>query len=519
MQLDKIEAVIRPRSAWEAVDLGMLMAVRWWWPMTKAWLAITAPVYIALTFLPGETWYAAAIFWWLKPLWERIHLHIVSRALFGHVPGLRETGREFGKVLFRRFLPALLWLRLSAYRSMDAPVMQLEGLSGKRYRQRIKLLHAEDDKHARYLTVIGASFETLLFLSFGLLLSLLIPNEMASTVGQALFASSGAVSTILDHLGWYACMTLVAPFYVAGGFALYLNRRVKLEAWDIEIGFRKLAAAHRRDRPTATEVSAAAKVALLLLALALPLANHHSAAWAAEAEVPALASPQEVRNSIDEVMAREVFHEHEMRTTPQMDPELAERIARWVQKIFDFFRVEDVPDSGRLFVSFVEVLLWTAVLGLVVLLLFNYRHWLRTALLPRRVASPVVTSHSPPAAHGDPREGTLPDDVVGACKALYAQGAALDAVALLYRASLAVFTQAHRFSFSASSTEGEHLASVRATLAPATAAYFATLSRMWLFIAYGKTMPSEGQWLALCDSWDEQWKAAVQRQAGEDLAA
>jgi hypothetical protein len=29
------------------------------------------------------------------------------------------------------------------------------------------------------------------------------------------------------------------PFYVAGGFALYLNRRAELEAWDIEQEFRR----------------------------------------------------------------------------------------------------------------------------------------------------------------------------------------------------------------------------------------------------------------------------------------
>jgi hypothetical protein len=234
-----MEAVIRPRSAWEATDLGVMMAARWWWPMLKAWLTITAPVFIALLFVPGETWYGPLVFWWLKPLWERIHLHIVSRALFGHVPDVRETCREFGKVAFRRIFPALLWMRLSGYRSMDAPVMQLEDLKGKRYRQRVKLLHAEDEKPARYLMLAGASLETLLFVAAGLLLDLLIPAQMESTVGQALPAADGAFAIRMEYVLWYACMTLVAPFYVAAGFAMYLNRRADLEAWDIEQEFRR----------------------------------------------------------------------------------------------------------------------------------------------------------------------------------------------------------------------------------------------------------------------------------------
>ena len=33
---------------------------------------------------------------------------------------------------------------------------------------------------------------------------------------------------------------VVEPLYVAGGFGLYLNRRTELEAWDIEIAFRRI---------------------------------------------------------------------------------------------------------------------------------------------------------------------------------------------------------------------------------------------------------------------------------------
>ena len=35
------------------------------------------------------------------------------------------------------------------------------------------------------------------------------------------------------------------PFYVASGFAMYLNRRVELEAWDIEQEFRRAFASRR----------------------------------------------------------------------------------------------------------------------------------------------------------------------------------------------------------------------------------------------------------------------------------
>jgi len=42
----------------------------------------------------------------------------------------------------------------------------------------------------------------------------------------------------------YAIAVLfLEPFYVAGGFAMYLHRRAELEAWDIEQEFRRAFAA------------------------------------------------------------------------------------------------------------------------------------------------------------------------------------------------------------------------------------------------------------------------------------
>ena len=38
----------------------------------------------------------------------------------------------------------------------------------------------------------------------------------------------------------YGVMTIVLePFYVASGFGMYLNRRVELEAWDVEQELRR----------------------------------------------------------------------------------------------------------------------------------------------------------------------------------------------------------------------------------------------------------------------------------------
>ena len=92
MNLDQVTLEIRPRSAWEAVDLGLLMAKRWWLPMIKVWLLASAP-FLALALMVPEHyfWVAFVLLWWFKPLYERPLLHILSRAVFNNLPTTRST--------------------------------------------------------------------------------------------------------------------------------------------------------------------------------------------------------------------------------------------------------------------------------------------------------------------------------------------------------------------------------------------------------------------------------------------
>src|SRR5690606_4862728 len=43
VNLEQLNIAIRPRRDWEAVDLGLLMAHRWWWQLQRVWLLLTLP--------------------------------------------------------------------------------------------------------------------------------------------------------------------------------------------------------------------------------------------------------------------------------------------------------------------------------------------------------------------------------------------------------------------------------------------------------------------------------------------
>jgi hypothetical protein len=49
---------------------------------------------------------------------------------------------------------------------------------------------------------------------------------------------TGTVALIVN-CAYPVAALFMEPFYVAAGFAMYLNRRVELEAWDIEQELRR----------------------------------------------------------------------------------------------------------------------------------------------------------------------------------------------------------------------------------------------------------------------------------------
>ena len=53
-------------------------------------------------------------------------------------------------------------------------------------------------------------------------------------LGRWFDADPASATLWVTYLPWVLALALLEPFYVAAGFGMYLNRRVELEAWDIE---------------------------------------------------------------------------------------------------------------------------------------------------------------------------------------------------------------------------------------------------------------------------------------------
>jgi hypothetical protein len=143
MRIEDLTVALRPRTAWEAVELGTALVRRHAAAVWKPWLLVSLPLLLlvnTLCWAIGAVWLAGVVMWWLKPLFDRIPLYVLSRAVFGHVPAAAETVRaqwSFG----RRWLQAYMtWRRLGPVRALYLPIDLLEGGAGEDARARRRAL-------------------------------------------------------------------------------------------------------------------------------------------------------------------------------------------------------------------------------------------------------------------------------------------------------------------------------------------------------------------------------------------
>ena len=122
----------------EAADAGLLL---WRENFVNFILFFAIPFWLCAFFtrlLPGKILYFSyLILWWLKPLFDRIILHVISVRFFESGASLRRLCRGLGKSLWRGLLGDLLWRRFSPLRSAMMPVRMLEFAGNQRKKNRL----------------------------------------------------------------------------------------------------------------------------------------------------------------------------------------------------------------------------------------------------------------------------------------------------------------------------------------------------------------------------------------------
>lgn len=224
----------------EAADLGVRLCQRAARSLYVCYLAVAIPfVAIALALFEISAWLPLVVMWWWKPWLDRTILFVLSRAAFGQSTSLPDLWQARQRVWWSQLVLSLTWRRLSPWRSYTQPVYQLEGVPFAARARRIRQIRAGKTGAALLITsaytlIALAAASALLSFAFWFAPAGYEPNV------ALLFTDEGEQRAELAIAIAYAIVLCVLePFYVAAGFTMYLNRRVELEAWDIEQEFRR----------------------------------------------------------------------------------------------------------------------------------------------------------------------------------------------------------------------------------------------------------------------------------------
>ena len=478
---------LRRRSVWEAADSGILL-----WRNNFASLIsfFTVPVLVFacfLRFLPENLAFLSyLILWWLKPLFDRLALHVISVRFFGSPEdfpfGFSATHRA--KELFRglwgtlcRALPGdLLWRRFNPGRAAYTAVRVLERVDQKQFQRRKRALVSGGLGFCFPMGVFCLILEGMLL--FGELLFAILISNVVFPVGSLLMQADTAVFEIFVFAAFCFNYVLVESLYVCMSFGLYINSRVELEGWDLQLLFRKFAGAVPVEKAPGPAVKVLPVICLLffmLIGSASPPVYAQEPVGPFPEFFPAVS--EGALGNLEEILASDDFgSEREgwgirfkfSRERPEIPDVDVDSWLHEVRQVFSFI------------LRLVVILALIAALGFALYWLSKLR---RKGLFPLRdtgksYANPLMS-------------GASPESLFAKAEDFFQEGNQPEAWAAWLAGCLGAYTRYHSVSFPVDATEYGCLALAQSALG-SKAEGFGELVEDWIFLAYGGRPPERG---------------------------
>lgn len=351
---------------------------------------------------------------------------------------------------------------------------------------------------ARWLTLIGVHLEIALWFGLMAVFYFFLPQEVERDWDwQQLVLTAGHDWRWLEHLTnmFYALILVFwEPIYVACGFSLYLNRRTVLEAWDLELVFRRM-----RQRLSGV-------ASLLLLVAGLTLIPPIPSAWADEPVPQTPLTTQSASHSIKTLLEQPPFKNPETLTRYRFGEDKAAdknkaagdaKLPAWLEALLKNLN----SDSFKHIAKGLEVLLWGLLAGGLALVIWRYRDWLHAFVSRRSPRKPKAAKPVPSQLFGlELGADTLPEDIADAAEQLWATQPR-EALGLLYRGLLSRLLHDFNLPLKSADTEGEVLERIRQLQQPQLLAFSGELTRYWQNLAYGHRLPPALAQQQLCSDW------------------
>jgi hypothetical protein len=519
MQVENLAIALRIRSNWEAIDLGFTLARQWFLRLWAAWLLGALPVFIIvmhlLSIVNNEILgsFIFILFWWLKPLYEQPLLYILSRQLFSVPVSLRDVFKNYFTIIKPQLGALLLWRRLSLSRSFNNPVAMLENLTGKKRRKRLNVLHAQQSSASQWLTIVCVHLELLLYSSFLLFVYMLIPDELINELTVLkLFEGEGLLLVMITNIAYFIAISIIAPIYVAAGFALYINRRIKLEGWDIELAFKRMKNHLNYIKKVDNkhlEESANATLACFPLLACLLFSSFSSSQSMANENITI--TKETARTTIEEVLKHEDFGKKTSKNTwvyigSDRDQVKKDDSYNWLEDFFEWlFGNLFSGDINSVFKA-LEILIWLAVAGAVIWLINKYSHWLTWISLRKHVTQDKEYSIPNKILGLDMNQASLPDDILTTFANYINNTQYREALSLLYRAALSSIVHRGDVEIPTSATEQECSNMIASLYSKDESTYFKALTQAWIMLAYAHRVPSKETLSQLRDGWSRYYQ-------------
>jgi len=461
---------LRRRSSWEAADAGLLL----WRENFIYFLPFFAmPFWIcafALRLLPGNIQYLSwLLLWWLKPLFDRTVLHIISVRFLEKGANIKRICRGLGRSLRRGLCGDLLWRRFSPLRAAMMPVRVLES-SAKRGKaaQRRKILKRGGLGFCALLSFWGIALEITLLIGellFFMIMAELIRSGFVSSLGDSIKNAE-----IYIFAAWCFNYMLVESLYVCMGFSLYTNSRIEVEGWDIEIMFRGLAEKFR-----SKSIACALLVLCLTVGLFFPpkaIAGEWKPASAPE-DIP-LEQLQNILDSPDFGGEKDSWG---IRLKNPMQP----------KEIPDFNLNPNLEKMRQIFAFILRFFLIAAISALIVFLLFFIRKFSRGGKAEKDTPSMKALS-------GKSEEG--PESLLDKAAGFFDRGDMRLAWGYCVAAAVKSWSLYRGIAFPPNATENDCAELVNAASKGDEARAFDELIKNWVNLAYAGRFPPDGSFQA-----------------------
>lgn len=520
MELEKLQIELRPRSNAQALDLGLAVlhanGANAWLAWLVLWLPLVLLCMAGAAWKPDWTWTWFLLSWWPRPLIERATLYVLSRQVFGEQVSWRDALRAWPSQLHGGVIELMTWGRPFAVgRCLLQPMWQLEQARGKVASLRRKVLKRDaTGRAAVWYGVVCAHLEVVLQLGVFAAIGLFMGDGDSINPFALFMPGASAAHPVLQSVLAMGTVGLsgaiIGPVYVASGFTLYLNRRARLEAWDLEIALRQITPPQRHG----VKAALLALLAAPLLALALGQATP---AHAASADAQRTDCKPDASNSVESESRTPDRDAAQQALRAQVDalyrdPDLRgyECVDTWRRKNHkdepQKKNGDKLPDLAWVAILFKAVAIGAAI-ALVAWLIYRYRDAIPMFAITRSAAATEVGGL-------DIRPNSLPADVPGAVRDLWSNGERRAALALLYRATLARMVEDNALALHQGDTEGDclraaHAAAARGQLSAARLACASAATALWTGAAYGDRWPGTATVLARCDEWRASFDAGA----------